>query len=62
MTGTVGTLAQQQCAAALSSAKDASTEGGLGSEAFFSLLLFVLSVLPVLKAIKEQISSQREGR
>lgn len=40
VTGTVGTLAQQQCAAALSSAKDASTEGGLGSEAFFSLLLF----------------------
>lgn len=28
MTGTVGTMAEQQCAAALSSAKDASTEGG----------------------------------
>lgn len=28
VTGTVGTLAEQQCAAALSSAKDASTEGG----------------------------------
>lgn len=28
VTGTVGTMAEQQCAAALSSAKDASTEGG----------------------------------
>lgn len=64
VTGTVGTLAQRQWhAAALSSAKDASTEGGTwGSEAFFSLLLLLLSALPVLKAIKEQISSQREGR
>lgn len=77
MTGTVGTLAQRQCAAALVSSNDASTEvrdrgvgggggggrGGGGSGAFFSLLpFFILSVLPVLKAIKEQISSQREGR
>lgn len=69
MTGTVGTLAEQQCAAALSSAKDASTEGGGeggGVTGERSVLLtspfFLLSALPVLKAIKEQISSQREGR
>lgn len=30
VTGTVGTLAQQQCAAALGSAKDATTEAGGG--------------------------------
>lgn len=61
MTGTVGTLAQRQCAAALSSAKkDASTEGGdLGGSVFSH---FLLCALPVLKAIKEQISSQRERR
>lgn len=29
---------------------------------FFTSPFFILSVLPVLKAIKEQISSQREGR
>lgn len=69
MTGTVGTMAEQQCAAALSSAKDASTEGGGvggGVTGERSVLLtspfFLLSALPVLKAIKEQISSQREGR
>lgn len=66
VTGTVGTLAEQQCAAALSSAKDASTEGGGGVTGERSVLLtspfFLLSALPVLKAIKEQISSQREGR
>lgn len=33
VTGTVGTMAEQQCAAALSSAKDASTEeGGVGGD------------------------------
>lgn len=68
VTGTVGTMAEQQCAAALSSAKDASTEGGGegGVTGERSVLLtspfFLLSALPVLKAIKEQISSQREGR
>ncbi len=62
VTGTVGTLARQQCAAALSSAKDASTEGGTGERSVFLTSPFLLSALPVLKAIKEQISSQREGR
>lgn len=49
VTGTVGTLAQQQRAAALSSAKDASTEGGelgersvlLTSPFFFYCLRFL---------------------
>lgn len=43
MTGTVGTLAQQQCAAALSSAKDASTEGDGGAKrsSHFSSFLIV---------------------
>lgn len=47
VTGTVGTLAQQQCAAALSSAKDASTEGGTGERSvlltspFFYCLRFL---------------------
>lgn len=67
VTGTVGTLAEQQCAAALSSAKDASTEGGGGGvtgerSVLLTSPFFLLSALPVLKAIKEQISSQREGR
>lgn len=35
VTGTVGTLAQQQCAAALGFAKDASTEGGTGERGVF---------------------------
>lgn len=61
VTGTVGTLAQRQCAAAL--AKDASTEVGTGERSvFLTSPFFLLSALPVLKAIKEQISSQREGR
>lgn len=63
VTGTVGTLAQRQCAAALGSAKDASTEVGTGERSvFLTSPFFLLSALPVLKAIKEQISSQREGR
>lgn len=71
VTGTVGTLAQRQCAAALVSSNDASTEvgdrvGGAGGggkrSVFLTSPFFILSVLPVLKAIKEQISSQREGR
>lgn len=35
VTGTVGTLAQRQCAAALGSAKDASTEVGTGERSVF---------------------------
>lgn len=69
MTGTVGTLARHQLAAALGSTKGCDDRkrvvmmmmGGPGSNAFLSLLLFIffiLSGLPVLKAIKEQISSQ----
>lgn len=42
MTGTVGTLAQWQCAAALGSSNDASTEvGDWGERSVFSLLLFL---------------------
>lgn len=56
----LGTAAQ---AAALSAAKDVSTEGGTGErERSSHFSFFLLSALPVLKAIKEQISSQREGR
>lgn len=64
VTGTVGTLAQWQCAAALSSAKRMRRlECGTGERSvFLTSPFFLLSVLPVLKAIKEQISSQREGR
>lgn len=64
VTGTVGTLARRQCAAALGAAKDALTEVGTGERTVFltSPFFFLLSVLPVLKAIKKQISSQREGR
>lgn len=35
VTGTVGTLAQRLCAAALSAAKDASTEVGTGERSVF---------------------------
>lgn len=75
MTGTVGTLARHQLAAALGSARGCDNRKRvvtmlmgdpveqclpLTSSSSFSVIL--LSGLPVLKAIKEQISSQREGR
>lgn len=37
-------------------------EGDCGAKRFSHFCLLLLSALPVLKAIKEQISSQREGR
>lgn len=62
VTGTVGTLAQQQCAAALSSAKDASTEGGdWGAKRFSHFSFFYCLCFLFWKPLRSKFPHSERG-